>query len=550
MYLSLNWPGPDFFYSRRIGRAPQGSLPNHDYADIPEGVRILGAAKLSGKLGRSFNVGVLNAMTAREYADIELNGTKSNVEVEPLTYFGVFRGQKEFKDSNHALGFMSTVVNRGFDDHRLQDQLNSGAYNFGLDGWTFFDKDKKWVLTGWLGMSHITGTETRMLNIQRNSQHYFQRPDANHVSLDSSAVSLTGYAGRFWLNKQKGNVIFNTAIGFIDPSFDVNDVGFMWNSDVINSHIIVGYKWVKPRKFTRHAEFHLATARNYDFAGNKTYDVLFQWGFLRFLNYYSLQYFWAYNPETINSRRTRGGPLTINPDGLQINWFFRSDDRKAIVFGINGGTTNYGYGSGWNFHTELEWKPTNSLNLVFSPGFEKDFSKAFWVGAFEDPVAIKTYGKRYIFAELDQKTFSAGIRLNWTFTPRLSLQIFAQPLIAVGDYSNFKELARSKSYEFNRFGDGSSTFSEETYVADPDGPGGPAVPIELWNPDFNFKSLRGNAVLRWEYLPGSTLYLVWTQRRSDVENTGEFQFNRSFENLWSLKPDNIIMIKATFWRNL
>ncbi|MFC1501964.1 DUF5916 domain-containing protein [bacterium] len=546
-YLSLNWPEPDLFYSRRIGRAPQGSLPDHDFASVPEGARILGAAKLSGKLNGNWNIGVLSAITGRERADLDIGGIRSEVDVEPMTYFGIFRAQKEFNDSRQALGFMSSIVSRKFHDPLLRDQFNSGATSFGIDGWSFLDKDKTWVVTGWMGLSHVQGNTTRLTSLQRNSQHYLQRPDADHVQVDSSATSMTGLAGRIWLNKQNGNFIFNSAIGFVDPWFDVNDAGFMWNGDVINAHIIGGYKWVKPGLLTRHAEFHVAHARNYDFGGNNTYAVWFHYGYIRFLNYYTLNYFMAYNPETLNNRRTRGGPLTLNPDGLQTNWNLSTDSRKPLVFGFGFGTSNYQPNHGWNAGVSAEWKPSSNVSFSLSPQYIVDHTNAMWIGAFSDPLAEKTFGNRYVFAELDYREISAGMRLNWTFTPKLSLQLYVQPLISVGNYKNYKELSESKTYNFNKYGDGESTFSEETYEADPDGPSGPAEPITLWDADFNFKSLRGNAVLRWEFRPGSVLYFVWTQRRSDFENTGTFQFGRSMETLWNTKPDNIFMIKATYW---
>ncbi|MDZ7261258.1 MAG: DUF5916 domain-containing protein, partial [candidate division KSB1 bacterium] len=194
-------------------------------------------------------------------------------------------------------------------DNRLRDEINSQAAVLGIDGWTFLDSDKAWVISGWAGMTHVRGTPTRMIALQCNSQHYFQRPDAHHVRVDSSATSLTGYAARFWLNKQKGAFIFNSALGFIDPKFDVNDVGFMWRTDVINGHIGTGYKWVKPGKFSRYAQVIFATFGSYDFDKNLIWSGYFHLGSIQFLNYYRLEYVLAYNPQTINNRRTRGGPL-------------------------------------------------------------------------------------------------------------------------------------------------------------------------------------------------------------------------------------------------
>ena len=549
-FWSLNWSGSDFFYSRRIGRSPQGSLPEHDFANIPEGVRIIGAGKLTGKTGNNWNIGALSAVTAREKAELQNNGEKFHAEIEPLTFYNVFRGQKDFNEGRQGLGLISTLTKRNFDNPLLRDQLNSESFSLGLDGWTFFDKDKKWVITGWAGMSHVRGSTQRMLSLQQSPRHYLQKPGVAHVSVDSNATSMTGFAGRFWINKQKGNWIFNAAMGFINPKFDVNDIGFMWRTDLINGHIIGGYKWTKPNKIFRSAMLHLAVFGTVDFGGNPLRGGIFQYGFVQFLNYYSVNWFWAYNPETISNRLTRGGPLTKHPSGWETMIDFGSDDRKPWVLeiGFNGGY--YKSGTYFSISPSLQWKPADNLSLTISPDYTRDVTNAQWIGAFDDPTATSTYGKRYIFAEIDQTTLSTGIRLNWTFTPRLSFQLYAQPLIASGDYCDFKELAREKSYEFNIYGEGESTFDAQNYIVDPDGESGLAKPIELWNPDFNFKSLRGNAVLRWEYSPGSTLYFVWTQRRSDFEDIGEFHFRNSMDRLLNAKADNIFMVKITYWFGL
>jgi hypothetical protein len=131
-----------------------------------------------------------------------------------------------------------------------------------------------------------------------------------------------------------------------------------------------------------------------------------------------------------------------------------------------------------------------------------------------------------------------------------------QPLISSVHYNDFKELARPKSYDFNVYGRGSSTLSKvqdvdgsSSYVVDPDG-SGLAAPFSFSNPDFNLKSLRGNIVLRWEFRPGSTIYLVWTQNGSDSENLGDFQFGDSLSRLVSLHLDNIFLVKFSYWWNM
>jgi hypothetical protein len=196
---------------------------------------------------------------------------------------------------------------------------------------------------------------------------------------------------------------------------------------------------------------------------------------------------------------------------------------------------------------EVRWKPRGNVLFSFGPEYTRDQVDAQWVGAFDDVQQTSTYGHRYVFASMDQTTMSAGIRLNWTFTPELSLQLYMQPLISSGKYRNFKELAKPGTYTFNEYVSSSITQTDGNYVIDPDGTG-PAPVFSFSNPDFNFKSLRGNVVLRWEYAPGSVLYLVWTQNRSDdVLEDGEFHFRSSVNRLLTAPGDNIVMAKMTYY---
>jgi hypothetical protein len=543
----FNWGSPDFFYSRRVGRAPQGSLPSNDFSDVPTGTSILGAAKLTGKVG-SWNFGMMHALTGREMARIDSSGFQRNIEVEPRAWYGLFRAQNEMNAGRQGLGVIATSTARAFDDPRLRDEINSSAFGLGVDGWTFLDKDKMWVITGWAGASSVLGSQERITALQQNSLHYFQRPDASHLSVDSNATSLQGFAGRIALNKQKGAWFLNSAVGMISPGFDVMDLGFQFRSDLVNAHTVVGRRWATPGKTFRFVNQNLAMFGSWDFAGELISAGLFENGYFQFPNYRSINYNISYNPRRMNNRLTRGGPYTESQAGFEGSIFAQTDDRKAFVFGFNlyGGHYQRGSDESWGLGPSVEWKPSSSISLSFEPSFDKSFTSAQYVGTFADPTATTTFGNRYVFSDLDQTSLSASIRLNWIFNPRLSLELYAQPLIASGDYFHFKELAAPRTYDFNVYGRNGSTFDKTNYIADPDG-AGPAAPITVGNPDFNFRSLRGNAVLRWEYLPGSTLFLVWTQSRSDDENVGQFGLGHSMDRLLRAKADNIFAVKVTYW---
>jgi hypothetical protein len=552
-FWGFNWGGPTFFYSRRIGRNPEGSLPSYDYADVPLGTHIIGAGKLTGKLGDNWNVGMIHAVTNREYAQVQSGGIRQNVEIEPLTYYGVARIQKDFDEGRQGIGILTTYTNRFFDNQNLRDQINGSALVTGLDGWEFLDSDKTYVFTGWGTVSHIAGDKAQITALQKSSRHYFQRPDGSDVKLDTNATVLNGYAARFTVNKQKGSWMLNSAVGFIDPGFDVDDLGFMWRTDMINYHVAGGYKWTDRTEYYNNMRLLGAIFGTYDYAGNKTWQGYWSAYSLEFTNFYQLQLNYAYNPYSMDIRGTRGGPAVLNPTGWEIDWSASSDSRKAITLNLYGFTYQGGGGEQWQSEVDVDFKPAPNIELTIGPSFSRYLLQAQWVGSYVDATALATYGTRYVFADLDQKTLSANIRLNWTFTPQLSLQLFAQPLISSGAYRGFKAFAQPRTFNFARYGSDNSTIARDvsstggvSYTVDADG-NGPAPSYGFDDPDFNFRSLRGNAVLRWEFKPGSIVYFVWTQSRTDNENFGDFEFNHSLNRLVTAKPDNIFMIKFTYW---
>ena len=552
--VSFNWPTTNIFYSRRIGRAPQGGLPTFDYADIPDGTHILGAAKISGQIYDGWKFGTIQSLTKREFADINVNSINSRIEVEPLTYYGVLRLQRDFNSGNQGFGLLSTFTNRFFVDQMLSYSINKNAFVLASDGWTFLDSDNTYVLTGWAALSNINGSTERLIALQESPTHYFQRPDVTHVKVDSAATSMTGYSGRLMLNKNRGRWTFNTAVGFVNPKFEVNDLGFGSFSDYINAHFHTNYIWNVPTDFYQYFGFNASAFVSYDFGLNRIAEGYRVGSYLTLRDFYGANLSYLYNPSTLNSRRTRGGPLTINPERHSINFDLYTDNRVWWVLNIGGNYNTGEDGVSRGIYTNLEFKVLPTLTVSFGPEFYKDIFETQWISNFADPAATETYHYRYVFAHLDQTTFSANIRFDWIMNPKLSFQLYLQPLISSGNYNDFKFLNRPASYDYTIYGQNGSTIDQVTntngavtsYTLDPDGEG-PADAQTISNPNFNFVSLRGNAVLRWEYMAGSTLYLVWTQSRADVGPTGEFEFSNSFRNLMNIEPDNIFMLKITYW---
>ncbi|MCP5108352.1 MAG: hypothetical protein GY950_33505, partial [bacterium] len=511
--IGANYSEPRLFYSRRIGRPPRGGVDSDGYVNYPEWTTILTAAKITGKIGKDWNIGFLNALTQREYAAIDLEGSRSRQEVEPFTYYGVLRVQKEFNKGRQGLGIITTSVLRNLRTENLENSMKRDAFAFAVDGWTFLDKDKTWVVTGWLGGTQVSGSRDVIWDLQNSFPHYFQRPDADHVELDENATTMKGWSARFTLNKQKGNFRFNAAIGAISPGFDSSDMGFQRMGDVVNGHIMVGYRSFKPGKVLRFWSTSLFTQRNYDFGGNKIGEqrIIFI-GNVQFLNYWGAYMQMSYNPEKWSRDLTRGGPLTLSLPHTWWDFSINSDDRNPLVVTLGAYLSNSKSGSSVRSpFVQLRWKPGSNFSLSISPQYRFSRETAQWVTNVEDALMTGTYGSRYVFGTIEQKTLSCSLRMDWIFTPKLSLQAYIQPFIAVGSYNRFKELARPRSFDFNPYGEGNATISyaDEEYTVDPDGTG-PAQSFSFSDPDFNYKSLRGTALLRWEYRPGSVLYLVWT----------------------------------------
>ena len=522
-YWDYQWTDPLFFYSRRVGRVPQGDVPDASFQDVPAAARILGAVKLTGRITPDWNFGTLHAVTDREMARLASDDGRTWVsEVEPLTYYGVARGQRAFANRRLGIGFIGTAALRSFDDPALRTQLNSASFLGGIDGWAYLDARRTWAFSGWTSGTHVRGDPAQMIRLQSNPVRYFQRPDAHHVEVDSAATSLTGWGSRYWINKEKGATQFNAAIGTLSPKYEANDLGYQERADIVNAHIGTGYQWTRTGRLRRYQSVKAAAYGNWDFGGNALAHGVQASGYTEFNNNETWSYYGSYRPQSLDNRLTRGGPLTLAPTSWTAGTEFQTDTQHPLYFYISGdglwSESGTSYVAGY---PAVEWKPTAAVNLKVGPGWERFHGDAY-VTTEDDPLATETFGKRYVFAGLDQTTVSAVMELNWTFSPRLSLETYAQPYISSGAYTHFRSLVRPRSYEFAPYAYGD-------------------------NPDFTVFSLKGDAVLRWEYRPGSVLFLVWTQQRYDENTNGEFDFSSSIHHVTGLPPENVFMVKASYY---
>lgn len=546
----FNFSNPSLFYSRRIGRMPQGNLPNNDYADYSTGTHILGAGKITGRIFDDWKFGTVQALTKREFADISFNGEKSEAEIEPMAYYGVTRVQKDFNSGMQGFGLLNTYTHRFFSDDKLRNDINSDALVTGVDGWTFLDSKKEYVLTGYFVLSNVFGSKERITALQRSSVHYFQRPDGSN-KVDSSATSLTGYTGRLFLNKQSGTWWMNAAFGVISPGYNSNDLGIIYRTNIINWHLQFVKTWNTPTEAYRNTGIGDCVFQTYDYDGYRTSFGNYLWGYYTFSNYMEFDLSFIYSAEAMNNKMTRGGPQVLEPETRGWNISLNTNSNKPVYlsayYNLNNSVGDYN-----NLGVNLTIQPSTNLSVTMGPSFTRVYEPVQWIGAYNDASATQTYGRRYVFGKLNQTEVSANIRLDWVLSPTLSFQVYVQPLISSGTYSEFKSLARARSYDFNKYGENNSTMVKNSnngntsYDLDADG-SGPSPVYKTGNPDFNIVSLRGNAVLRWEYMPGSTVYFVWTQSRFSYDQNGDFEFGHSFSNMYNIRPDNIFMVKINYW---
>lgn len=546
-FWGFNRAEPDLFYSRRIGRAPQGDT-QADYVDRPSATTILGAAKVTGKLPGGWAVAALEAVTQREHARRATGPARSLAEIEPLTNYFVARTHREMKRG--GLGAILTSVARDHRDAVLRAALVDRAWVAGVDGYYFFDAKKDWVVTGRLAGSHLGGSAAAVETVQRSSQHYFQRPDARTVRLDPFATSLSGWTGALNLNRQGGRIRVNGALWAVSPGFESNDLGFNSRTDRWGGHAVVDFRKTDPDRFTRSRFLAVAKWYVFNFDRERQGDGLHAFGEVQLRNYWSafLGVFKTWRVQ--DDRLTRGGPSSLRGAAKGTFGSVRTDSRKPVSGRLEGEYESNEFG-GWNASTQatLELKPLPSLSVSVGPSLLRSHNPAQWVTSVDDPTAAATFGRRYVFADLNQTEVSMTTRLNWILTPNVSLQVYAQPLISVGEYRDFKEFARPRRFDFLRYGRDTGSLAYDgtaaTYSVDPDGPG-PAPPFSFDRPHFNFKSLRINAIFRWEWRPGSTLYLAWTQRREDTAYPGEFEFRRDVRGLVAAPADDVLLMKVSY----
>ncbi len=510
------------FYSRRIGRSPQGDLdvPDDGYSNAPAQTTILGAGKVTGRVG-GFSVGVLNALTGEEIGRATADGgTPTSTVVEPLTNYAVVRATREFANQS-SLGFMVTATNRSLTDH-LAPTLAGSAYTGGVD-WDWRIR-KSYSLSGnWAG-STVRGTPEAIAELQQSNTHSFQRPDAGHVEFDPTRTSLDGHSGQLSISKIGGErVRFNSNVAFKSPGFEINDLGFMRRADQRTQSNWLQWRHDRTSKYLRNFRFNLNQWTGWNFDG----DRLFMGGNINahatFANNWATGFGFNLEGRSFNDRLTRGGPGGYE-EGYRTQWgYVNSDDRRLVAGEMFMGHGADGYGSWFgDLNPSVTVRPTSALSVSLGVRYSRNVNDSQWIEEVTEPVT------HYVFGRLNQTTVGLTTRVNYTMSPTLSIQVYAEPFVSAGAYSSFKELVAGRA---DRYEDRYAPYAYDG------------------NPDFNYKSFRTTNVLRWEYRPGSTLFVVWQQNREDAGEYGQFRFGRDFGHVFSAPARNVFLVKLAYWLN-
>jgi len=421
----------------------------------------------------------------------------------------------------------------------------------GTDAYWFVDRDKEWVITGDIAGSHVAGTTTLIERLQRAPQRYYQRPDAAHVELDPTRSSLSGVTGRVNLNRNRGLWRLNAALWTGSPGWESNDLGFHSTGDRAGAHAVVWIQGNKPRRFSRSRSMWVAKSWTWNYGREMQSDNVNGQASNTFMNYWAVGGNFGTRRRVLDDRLTRGGPSTANPGGGFWNVNGNSDSRRWLSMSGNY-NKNWSDVGGWSRNASLSFnlKPSPRLTVSTGPQWNRSRQIAQYVTTVTDATATNTYGGRYVFGLLEQTQLTLTTRVSVIVTPTVSMQVYMQPLLAVGDYGDFKELAQPRTYDFVHYGvtAGSIAYDSLTrsYAVDPDG-SGPAPGFTFNDPDFNFKSLRLNAVFRWEMKPGSALYAVWTRQQVDVAHPGVFVPGRDARALLGARGDDVLLVKMAYW---
>jgi len=544
----------NLFYSRRIGKRPSywPDVDDDEFYSRPDFTRILSAFKLSGTTSRGLSVGFLGSLTAEEKTDIVGPAGGHQHVVEPATGYFVGRLQQDFGAGNTQLGAVLTSVQRRLGGTRIDD-LTAQAYSGGLD-FHHYLHDRDYKLDVRVMGSQLNGSMEAIDLQQTSSRRYYQRPDNNYVTYDPTRTSLSGHGGSLLFQRTSNSrLVGQTGVSWRSPGFELNDIGYMRSADGINQSTWVGYRWRNPFLVFRSLSINGNQWLDWDYGGNFLSAAANTNWWAHFKNNYQVGGNLTYTWEHISNHELRGGPSSKWPAELETSFWVNSDSRRKVYYGFGGYLSQLADGGGRyrNVWLDLTLRPNNALRISLSPSYSENYDDMQYVWLNNNNLSED----RYVFGVLDQQTARLTCRLDLCVTPDLTVQYYAQPFISTGRYREFKRITNPRA---DAYQDRSRQFTDDqiAYVQDDDlyqidETGDGSVDYDFYNPDFDFLEFNSNLVVRWEYNPGSLIYLVWSQARGayDLQGYG-FEIDRRLEDVFGTHPQNVFLIKVSRWLSL
>jgi hypothetical protein len=539
---------PVYFYSRRIGAPPRGTTSG-DFVDQPSNTTILSAAKVTGRLKSGLSIGMLAAVTPTEQARSydSLPDRSDAVAVEPANAFAVVRMQQDFGKQQSNAGINLTHAHHFVDERGgLQDILARDAVSGGLD-FKLRTQQGKYELTGFVGASYVAGDSTAIARLQRGSAHYFQRPDQDHIRYTPGRTSLSGYTASLRHDKNAGYSFWGIQLLARSPGFEINDLGRMQTADDIDFNADFGVRNAIPKKAYRFYMLNLATRSGWNFGGVRQYSNISLSSNLTFNNFTRASLNLSYGLRSTSDVLTRGGPLMGTPNSWSISSGFNSRPNIPVTWSVNLGHTDDELGGwSWTARSTLSVRPGARWQASVDPTYTRSTDTRQYVTTRSGGLAA-TFGSRYTFATVERSQLSARFRLNYAITSNFTVEAYAEPFAASGKYSTFGELSAPRSRLLREYG---AAGSGTGIVRNPDSSytvTDGAQSFALPNLDFNRLSFRSNLVLRWEWQPGSTAYIIWQNNRQQFTPYGTVvSAGRLFDAIGA-DGDNFLALKVSYW---
>ena len=509
------------FYSRRIGRSPT-LRDRYGDATTASATPIAAATKLTGRASSGLSFGILDAVTQR------VTGSE-NRTVEPSTNYAVLRAQQDLRGGEAGLSLIATAVNRSL-DAASDPFLHAGAYATGASFRNRFHSGQ-YELAGQLAASRVTGTPEVIARTQRNSVHYFQQPGDDYT-VDTARTSLGGHAEQLKFGKYGGGITrFETSVVRQSPGFEVNDIGFLRRADVLDWSTWAALSFRNARGIYRWAQVNGNHWEQWNTSGTRLESAL------NFNGHMGLQNNWnvhlggtvAKLAPSFCDRCTRGGPLLRQSRGFYPWGGVNTDERRTVSGGawFNAGVADEGKSRSSSVSPYVSVRVSSRMQANVGAQFSRDRNNTQWYGNFAESGVT-----HYSFAHLDQRTVSMSTRLNYTATPNLSFEFYGQPFVTTGVYSDVREVSATPGA--GRYGDRFKTYA----------------PPSGQQTSFRYTQLRTNAVARWEYRPGSTVFVVWAHGRQDAsDERSRHSWTRDYRDLFTLHPDNTFLVKFAYWLN-